>query len=216
MRVGWLTLAVVAALPWVAAAKEKNPSPGHAENAGVSVSAEAFLDRAAIKSVVGSDLNGYYTVLRVTVTPKSGKVAITRDDFLLRTDKDGERSHPMAASEIAGRTDMTVTAVQSGTTGTEKNPPIWGGVPGSGMGMPSNGGFGGNGAGGSAASSKMNQAAPGKVDPMYEVLKQKILAEQETGQAVTGLLIFNLEKQKLKDLELIYTTPEGPLKLRFR
>ena len=216
MRARLTTLIALASLPFAVGGKEKNLSPGRAENATVVVTAEAFVDGASTKSLVGSDLNGYYTVVRVTVAPKAGKLAIARDDFMLRTDKDGERSHPMQASEIAGRTDMTLTAVQTGTVGTQKNAPVWSGIPGTGMGMPSNGGFGGNGAGGSTAATKMNQAAPGKTDPMYEVLKQKILVEKETDQPVTGLLFFNLEKQKLKDLELIYTTAEGPLKLRFR
>ena len=216
-------LAAIAALvflpvlvPGLRAGKEKNPTPGRAENAAVIINAEAYVDRDAIKGLVGSDLNGYYTILKVTVTPKAGKLTVQHDDFLLRTDKDGERTHPMSASEVAGRTDMTLTAVQNGTVGTQKNAPVWSGVPGMGTSMPSNGGFGGNGAGGSTTTSKMNQAAPGKTDPMYDVLKQKILVEKETDQPVTGLLIFNLEKQKLKDLELIYTTAEGPLKLRFR
>ena len=216
MRARWLALGVVGFLPFLAEAKEKNLSPGRAENSAVVVTAEAFVDRDSIRGLVGSDLDGYYTAIRVTVTPKAGKLAVQHDDFMLRTDKDGERSHPMEASEIAGRTDMTVIPVQSGTVGTQKNAPVWSGVPGAGMGMPSNGGFGGNGAGGTTTTAKMNQAAPGKKDPMYDVLKQKILAEKETDQPVTGLLIFNLEKQKLKDLELIYTTPQGPLKLRFR
>ncbi len=215
MRACLAALGCLGLLTFSGWAKEKNPSPGRAENEAVLVTAEAFTDAAGIKSLIGSDLHGYYTVLRVTVTPKAGKLAIQRDDFLLRTDKDGERSHPMAASEIAGRTDMTLTAVQSGSVGTQKNAPVWS-APGMGMGMPSDGGFGGNGAGGSTASSKMNQTAPGKADPMYDMLKQKILPDGDIEHPATGLLIFNLEKQKLKDLELIYTTAQGPLKLRFR
>jgi hypothetical protein len=210
------TLALTTLALTTLVAKEKNPSPGRAENAAVIVTAEAFTERDAIKGLVGSDLNGYYTVLRVTVTPKSGKLAIQHDDFLLRTDKDGERTHPMEASQIAGRTDMTVAAVSTGTVGTEKNSPVWSGIPGMGTSMPSNGGFGGNGAGGSTAVGKMNKDESAKVDPMYKILKEKILVEKETDQPAAGLLFFNLEKQKLKDLELIYTTSEGPLKLRFK
>ena len=51
---------------------------------------------------------------------------------------------------------------------------------------------------------------------MLDVLKEKILQEKETETAVSGLLYFPMEKQKLKDLELIYTTPEGRLLLRFK
>jgi hypothetical protein len=48
------------------------------------------------------------------------------------------------------------------------------------------------------------------------VLKEKILPEKETDAPVSGLLYFPMEKQKLKDLELIYKTPEGKLTLRFK
>ena len=50
---------------------------------------------------------------------------------------------------------------------------------------------------------------------MLAVLKEKILPEKETDVPVSGLLYFPMEKQKMKDLELIYTTPEGKLLLRF-
>lgn len=215
-------LAVLAVFSLNLLAKEKNLSPGRAENSVVTLTAAAYLDRATIKQLVGSDLNGYYTVLQVTVTPKSGKLNIQRDDFLLRTDHDGERTHPLAASEIAGRTDMVVRTVGVGDAGggrAENTGPIWGGVPGTGtapMQLPGNGGQAGNMAGGTAIASKITKDTPGKEDPMYAVLKGKILPEQEIEKPLTGLLIFNLEKQKLKDLELIYTTAEGPLKLRFQ
>ena len=219
MGARWSALAVLASMPFALAAKDKTLSPGRAENAAVVITAEAFLDRAAIKELIGSDLNGYYTVLQVTVTPKTGKLNLQHDDFLLRTDHDGERTHPLAASEIAGHTDMVVRAVGTGTVGTENTGPVWGGMPGTGgmpMQLPGNGQMAGNGAGGTVMASKINKDAAGKQDPMYAVLKEKILPEKEIDKPVTGLLIFTLEKQKLKDLELIYTTAEGPLKLRFR
>ena len=62
-----------------------------------------------MKQVVGDDLGGQYIVADVKIEPKYGKeISIDRDDFTLRTDKDGERSRPMAASEIAGRGALIV------------------------------------------------------------------------------------------------------------
>jgi len=48
------------------------------------------------------------------------------------------------------------------------------------------------------------------------VLDAKILPEKKTDQTVSGLLFFPLEKQKLKDLELIYGGKENRITLRFK
>jgi|SRR5277367_1406746 len=214
-------VAALALLPFLAiAGHEKVSDPGHAENALVSVNASALTDNDSIKNLLGSDLGGFYTVVQVTVTPKSGKLNIQHDDFLLRTDKDGERTHPLEASEIAGPGGLTLHAVRVGGGGAmgQNNGPVWGGAPGTGgmpMQLPGNGGYGGNGAGGSATVAKVDKNKA-KADPMLPVLKEKILPEREADGPVSGVLIFNLEKQKLKDLELIYTTTSGPLRIRFR
>jgi hypothetical protein len=51
---------------------------------------------------------------------------------------------------------------------------------------------------------------------MLDVLKQKVLPEKVTEAPVSGLLYFPMEKQKVKDLELWYKTPEGKLVLQFK
>jgi hypothetical protein len=61
----------------------------------------------------------------------------------------------------------------------------------------------------------MDTGAKGKVNPMLKVLEEKTLAEKETSEPVTGLLLFPLEHQRLKDLQLEYSTPGGPLKIVF-
>lgn len=220
MRPCGLAFALSLAVSCISPAKDKNPTPGHAENDAVSVDAVAYLDRNAIQQVLGSDLSGYYTVLQVTVTPKKGNLNIRRDDFLLRTDKDGEQTRPLAPSQVAGQSDMVLHQVHtSGTVGTQPTGPIWGGNPSIGQGpvqLPGNGGMGGNGSGGTTTTASVNKKKSSKEDPMLAVLKAKCLTEKDTSQPVSGLLVFDLEKQKLKDLELVYTTAAGPLKLRFR
>ncbi len=217
MDARWFAIAALALLPaGLQAGKDKSTAaPGMAANASVSITATPYTDPASIKQLVGSDFNGYYTVVEVTVTPKTGKVTVQRDDFTLKTDKDGERTQPMAPSQIAGRTDLTLreTRTGTGTVGTQPTGPVWSGLP-----LPGGGQSMGNGAGGGGATKTgvVNTKAAGKADPMLEILKQKMLPEKETDQPASGLLFFNLQKQKLKDLELIYTTAEGPLKLRFR
>ncbi len=206
-------IAVLAVLPLgLSAGKSKTLTPGRAENAAVTVDATAYVDKAGITQLLGSDLGGYYTVLQVTLTPKAGKLNVQRDDFLLRTDKDGEHTHPLAPTEIAGRADLILQEVSAGgSVGTQPTGPMWGGVQ-----LPGGQSIGNRGSNPTTLGTTVNKAKPGKEDPMLAVLKQKILPEQEISQPTTGLLIFNLEKQKLKDLELVYTTASGPLKLRFR
>ena len=97
------------ALSVPALAKDKTKDvidPGHAENAAVSINATAYTQDADIRKLLGSDFGEYYTVVQVTVTPKAPKYKVDPDDFMLRTDKDGERTQPLAPSQIAGKADM--------------------------------------------------------------------------------------------------------------
>jgi hypothetical protein len=187
-----------------------------AENGSVEITATAFADRESVKQVLGSELGGHYIVVEVRLTPKdAAKVSIHLDYFTLRTDKDGERTTPFAPSQIAGRGALVVSTGSASGGGTVMAGA--GGPPG----MDPYGGLGGGmiGGGGSAGATEaratMRSGSKDKADPMLEVLKEKILPEKETEAPVSGLLYFPMEKQKLKDLELIYTTPEGKLHLRF-
>lgn len=188
-----------------------------AENGLVEMTATALVDREAVKQALGSDLGGHYIVVDVRLAPRDGaKLDIHLDDFLLRTDRDGERTTPFAPSQIAGKGALVVsTGAVSGGGGTitAGDPGGWGPygpLGGGGIGMGSSGG------GGTEARATMRSGNKDKADPMLGVLKEKILPEKQTGDPVSGLLYFPMEKQKLKDLELIYTTPEGKLRLRFK
>jgi hypothetical protein len=181
----------------------------------VEITATALIDREAIKQALGSDLGGHYIVVEVHLTPRdAAKVAIHLDDFTLRTDKDGERTTPFAPSQIAGNGALVVS------TGSTSGGTVMAGAPGP-PGLGPYGGLGGGGVmgggseGATEARATMKSGSKGKADPMLAVLKEKILPEKETEAPVSGLLYFPMEKQKMKDLELIYTTPEGKLFLRF-
>ena len=202
-------------------AGKKDVDPGHASNALVDITATAILDRQTIKSEIGSDFDGQFTLVRVTVTPKDHALPVRLDDFLLRSERDGSRSTPFAPSQIAGQGALVLHEVQISRSGPlgDSNGPVWGGVPGTGtrpQQLPGNGGSAGNGAGGTAAEAKMNDGGKEPVNPLLATLKAKVLPEKETVQPVSGLLYFPLEKQRLKDLELDYSGPGGPLKIRFR
>ena len=213
-----VTLAMAAGLH----AGKKDIDAGHASNALVDIQATAILDRQAIKGQIGSDFDGQFTLVQLTVTPKGGHpLAVHLDDFLLRSEKDGARSTPFAPSQIAGQGALVLHAVQISRSGPlgDSGGPVWGGMPGTGtrpQQLPMGGGAAGNGAGGSSAEAKMNDGGKEPVNPLLATLKAKVLPEKETSQPVSGLLYFPLEKQKLKDLELDYSGPAGPLKIRFR
>jgi len=197
----------------------KTPPVAHGSNESVDLEATLYLGKEAVKKVLGSDLDGYYIVVEVRVTPKGSEpLAIHRDDFVLRTDKDGERTTPFTASQIAGKGVLVISEGGGGRGVMAENAgPVWGGYP---TGRPGrlggDGGTIGNTAGGSTQTT-VHSGGKDKEDPLMGVLKEKILPERKTSEPVSGLLYFPLEaKQKRKHLELIYTTPSGRISLRFR
>jgi len=180
--------------------KPQKSTPHSGENDVVEITATAIADPESVKEVLGSDLGGHYILMDVHLVPKEGrKVAVRLDDFVLRTDKDGEKTGPFLPGQIAGRGSIVVTVTGSGGGNS------WGVGPMS-MGTADI----------KEAHTTVKSGSGEKPDPILEVLKQKILAEKETEAPVSGLLYFPMEKQKLKDLELIYTTTDGKLRLRFK
>lgn len=188
------------------AGKPKTTGPFKNENQSVEISATIILDRDEIKQLVGSDLDGHYILVNVTVTPKYGKeVEVRRDDFILKTNKDGERSIPYVGSQIAGKGALVVT--QKAGQGTSGGPQFGGYGYG--------GGVGGGPSQITEAEAKINSGAKGDA-PLVKALDDKLLPDKKTEAPVSGLLYFPLEKQKQKDLELYYNTPDGRLSIRFR
>jgi hypothetical protein len=192
------------------AGKPKTTGPFKNENQSLEISATLILDREQIKEMIGSDLDGHFILVNVTVTPKFGsQVDIHRDDFLLKTDKDGERTAPFVGSQITGKGALIVT--EKSTGGSTGGPQF-----GSPYDYPAySGGVGGGPTQITEAQAKLHTG--GKVDtPLLKVLNEKIMPEKKSEGPVSGLLYFPMEKQKQKDLELIYNTPDGKLTLRFR
>lgn len=217
-RVAGIALALVCA--GAARNKDSNkPAEIRGENESVVINATVYAKPEAVKELVGSDLGGHYIVVAVEVTPRFGKqVAIDRDDFVLKTDKDGERTGPFAPGQIAGKGAMVVR--QTGGSGAtpmhDNDGPIWGGLPGS-MGQPRR--LGGDGVGNAGApdgaEAKTRTASHEKEDPMLAVLKEKELPQTKTDKPVSGLLYFPMEKQKVKDLELRYNAADDKITMHF-
>jgi hypothetical protein len=222
IRVAGIALALV----WVVSRGAARNNEGNklaearGENESVVITATVYAKPEAVKEVLGSDLGGHYIVVAVEVTPRFGKeVAINRDDFVLKTDRDGERCGPFAPSQIAGRGAMIVrqTGGAGGTGMHDNDGPIWGGLPGT-MGQPRR--IGGDGVGSAGApagaEAKTRTGSHEKEDPMLGVLQQKELPETKTDKPVSGLLYFPMEKQKVKDLELRYAASNDKITMRFR
>jgi hypothetical protein len=194
----------------LSAGKPKTTGPSKNENQSLAVTASLILDRDEIKELVGSDLGGHYILVNVTVSPKfGGTVDVHHDDFVLKTDKDGERASPYVASQIAGKGALVVTEkTGSGSTsgpqfGSPYDYPAYGG------------GVGGGPTQITEAQAKMQTGTKGD-SPLMKALTEKMLPDKKADGAVSGYLYFPMEKQKAKDLELWYNTPDGKLILRFR
>jgi hypothetical protein len=214
-----LVLLLSAASLWAA---DKGPPVAQAANDDLALTATLYYGKDAVREQLGSDLGGYFILVKVDLIPKGGKpIAVSRDDFLLRSYKDGQKSQPFAPTQIAGRSALVVSSTGGGGIGAEQGGPVWGGGPGIGgtpRRMPgSDGGFGSSTADTSSAQATVNNGGMQKEDPILAVLKEKILPEKQTAEPVSGLLYFSLEgKHKPKDLVLQYTGPAGKLKLTFK
>jgi len=192
-------------------AAKKTVGTARGENEDLILTVTLYIDAAGVKETIGDDLCGHYIVAQVKVEPKYGKdIAIDRDDFQLRTDKDGEKTKPLAPSQIAGRGLVLTRTGGPGGLGEER-PRGW--SIGGGMGS----GIGGVGTGtGDPGNVKATMENGNKDNPLKKVLDAKVLPENKTDQPASGLLYFPMEQQKLKDLELTYGGRENRISLRFK
>lgn len=190
------------------AAAKKTVATAKGENEDLILTVTLYIDPADVKEMIGSDLDGHYIVADVKVDPKYGKdIVIDRDDFQLRTDKDGERTKPFASSQIAGRGALIIAQSEEKTKRSK-----WG------LGGPVMIGGGGGTAGNEDDKDKPQPKMQNsdQENPLKKVLDGKILAEKKTDQPENGLLFFPMEKQKMKDLELDFGGKENRISLRFK
>src|SRR5215475_16075375 len=92
------------------AANKKITGAGRGENQDLVLNVTIYADPESVKQIVGDDLGGHYIVAEVKVEPKYTKeITVDRDEFMLRTDKNGERTKAMAPSQIAGGGALVLT-----------------------------------------------------------------------------------------------------------
>jgi hypothetical protein len=196
----------------VSAAK-KTTASGRGENEDLILNVTIYIDSVAVREALGDDLAGHYIVAQVKVEPKYTKeITIDRDDFVLRTDKDGDRTKPMAPSQVAGRGGLVLTRNDGpGGLGAERSR----GWSIGGMGM----GGGGRGTGGpenTGVKASTEKSDKEKESPLKILLDAKVLPEKKIEEPTTGFLFFPMENQKMKDLELVYGGRENRIRIRFK
>src|SRR3954453_745472 len=179
MALRYLAITVFLAFLLPGAAK-KNTASARGENEDLILQVTIYTDPSAVKEALGDELGGHYIVARVKVEPKYTKeIVIDRDDFLLRTDKNGDRNKPMAPSQIAGRGALVLTQTQGpGGEGAERS-------RGWSLGGPIGMGGGGIGAGGGgdATGLKATMENSDKENPLKKILDAKVLPEKKIEEA---------------------------------
>lgn len=206
----------------VFAADKKPIEPAQSGNDAVEVIGAAHVGRQDAIKLLGHDPGFELIVIDVRVIPKlEEKLRLYLDDFTLISNKDGQRSQPLAPSQIAGKGSLVVSS--AGGQGGISTGPSFGGMGGvyGGIGGPPSR-LGGDGAtigntSQSSATASVHTGAHEKDNPLLAVLKKRVLAEGETGTEQRGLLYFIFEgKHKLKDLDLVYKSPKGRVILDFQ
>jgi len=207
----------------LAAGPKKTTETAKGENEDLILTATLYIDPQEIKQLVGSDLEGHFFVAEVKVEPKYGKeIAVDLDDFMLRTNKDGEHTQPYEASQVAGKNVMVISPAKGSESGGGlQTGPTYGGMPvpvGGPYGYPSNGVGVGTGGSGQVDTNKVTVHVTNdeQDNPLEKSLDAKMLPRKKTAAPVSGLLYFPMEKQKMKDLEILYGGKENRITLRFK
>ena len=217
-------LCVIAAAIGMAADK-KPAGPVQSGNDVVEVIGSAHVGRQAATQLLGHDPGFDLIVIDVKVVPKlDNKVNLYLDDFTLLSNKDGQRSQPLAPGQIAGRGGMVISSGGGGGRGIGigSGPamggggPIYGGIGDRPRRIGGDGDIIGGGGSTNSQASSIQTGAGEKESPLLKTLKERQLKEGETGEEVTGLMYFLFEgKHKLKDLDLIYKSKSGRVILDF-
>lgn len=221
MRIAWC----LSVLMLTSFAADRKPTiTNQAGNERVDIYATPLLEPGDIRAALGADLPKGIIAVRVKVVPRGEKpLSISRDDFILLSHKDGQRSGPFEPTQIAGSATLVVsTTSDGGTVALQPTGPVWGGIPETG-GRPTMLGQPGSMAGGSGAGEEKAQASvqraneKDRANPLLKALAAKMLPDEESIQPVSGLLYFPLDgRVKIKDLEMIYKGPVGRLSIEFR
>jgi hypothetical protein len=209
------------------------PPSGAAADAKMAIEATLYMTREEAKKALGADPGPNVVVVEVKVTPKTedGKMYLDHDEFLLRSDRDGQRARPLMPAQLAGTSVMVIGSrgiTSSGpVAGGERRVP-YGGIPGTPgdprggppptMPHPQQSQMGSPTAGASEATVSIEEQKAGREQNLLlDALKQKVLPDGEIDKPVSGLLYFSFEgtKHRVKHFELVYRKAPPRIALRF-
>lgn len=207
--------------------KPGSPVSGEGSDPRVAIKATAYYDRDQVKSLLGMDPGESIVVVQVTFTPAQGEeINLNLDDFLLRSDRDGQKSRPLEPTQIAGSAVMVVKS-QGGTQGTGMSQqrrvpygvpgiPGGGGPMGQSLPMPNETPVAGTATADTSSAVASIEDRNVKKNPLLDLLKARVLTDGEVKKPVTGLLYFQMEgKLRPKDLELVYRKAPPRVSVRF-
>ncbi len=171
-------------------AADKRLPRGQVDDETVTITA-TILDAEQIRQAIGDDFNNQYTVLDIRVSPKGGMpLEVRLDNFILRSESDGDHSGPLVPSQIAGSGELIVKHKYADRS-SPGNPKLLEGT------------------------TVEEKEAP-EQESVMTALKKNILAEKVTADPVSGWLFFPLSKEKPKNLVLSCTTPKSKLRMQFK
>ncbi len=223
-------LAAAALLALVASGADKREWRGRASDAKVTLDARLYIDKDEMKKLLGHDPGPGIVIVQITVTPAPGAtLKLDLDDFLLRSDRDGQRSRPLDPAQIAGSAVLVISS-RGGTQGTgmaEERRVPWGvpGIPGGsptggpprGLPMPGQSPNVGTATADTSEAVANVEESGKKSNPLLDALKEKLLPDGELEKPASGLLYFLIEgKLRAKDLELVYRKAPPRLSIRFK
>jgi len=203
---------------------------GQASDSKVALDARLYIDKDEMKRLLGHDPGPSIVIVEITVTPAPGTtLKLDREDFLLRSDRDGQRSRPLDPAQIAGSAVMVISS-RGGTQGTgmaEERRVPWGvpGIPGGsptggpprGLPMPGQSPNVGTATADTSEAVASVEETEKKSNPLLDALKEKLLPDGDLDKPARGLLYFLIEgKLRSKDLELVYRKAPPRLSIRFR
>lgn len=207
--------------------KPGSPVSGEGSDPRVAIKATAYYDRDQVKSLLGMDPGESIVVVEVTFTPAQGEdINLNLDDFLLRSDRDGQKSRPLEPTQIAGSAVMVVKS-QGGTQGTGMSQqrrvpygvpgiPGGGGPMGQSLPMPNEAPNSGTATADTSSAVASIEDRNIKKNPLLDLLKARVLTDGQVNKPITGLLYFQMEgKLRPKDLELVYRKAPPRVSVRF-
>jgi hypothetical protein len=223
-------LAVAAFASLLCSGADKTEWRGQASDSKVTLDARLYIDKDEMKKLLGHDPGPSIVIVEITVTPAPGTaLKLDREDFLLRSDRDGQRSRPLDPAQIAGSAVMVISS-RGGTQGTgmaEERRVPWGvpGIPGGsptggpprGLPMPGQSPNVGTATADTSEAVASVEETQKKSNPLLDALTEKLLPDGELDKPARGLLYFLIEgKLRAKDLELVYRKAPPRLSIRFK